>query len=178
MLCTSVFNLIHAITLKRINTNLQNKFCHHGSVVGFVVVLNVLNCKVLCSIQGWLTTFIGRCSPNKGIVFYDLEPPSGESTTTECGFNYELLAVMLLKSNLVAVTPTLHWAVLPELHFWTVEMQAANHNFQQPLGREHATLGVCQANVLPVRPLDQGTRIWLYLTMLAYNLGSWCEDKQ
>ena len=30
----------------------------------------------------------------KGRVFYGQEPPSGESTTTECGFNYQLLAVM------------------------------------------------------------------------------------
>ena len=27
-------------------------------------------------------------------VFYGQEPPSGETTTTECGFNYQLLAVM------------------------------------------------------------------------------------
>ena len=33
----------------------------------------------------------------KGKVFYDQEPPTGESTTTECGFNYQLLAVILLK---------------------------------------------------------------------------------
>ena len=29
-----------------------------------------------------------------GKVFYGQEPPSGESTTTECGFNYQLLAVI------------------------------------------------------------------------------------
>ena len=27
-------------------------------------------------------------------VFYGQEPPSGESTTTQCGVNYQLLAVM------------------------------------------------------------------------------------
>ena len=27
-------------------------------------------------------------------VFYGQEPPSGESTTTECGFNYQLIAVI------------------------------------------------------------------------------------
>ena len=27
-------------------------------------------------------------------VFYGQEPPSGESTTTECGVNYQLLAVI------------------------------------------------------------------------------------
>ena len=38
-----------------------------------------------------------HCKPRgaqKKVVFYGQEPPSGESTTTECGFNYQLLAVM------------------------------------------------------------------------------------
>ena len=76
----------------------------------------------------------------KGKVFYSQEPSSGESTTTECGFNYQLLAVMLLKlskgelSVLVdysqlrtmasetadpfdwPLPPTLHRAVPLELH--------------------------------------------------------------
>ena len=30
----------------------------------------------------------------KGKVFYGQEPPSGESTTTECGVNYQQLAVI------------------------------------------------------------------------------------
>ena len=30
----------------------------------------------------------------KGEVFYGQEPPRGESTTTECGVYYQLLAVM------------------------------------------------------------------------------------
>ena len=30
-------------------------------------------------------------------LFYGHEPSSGESTTTECAVNYQLLAVMLLK---------------------------------------------------------------------------------
>ena len=34
----------------------------------------------------------------KGKVFYGQEPPSGESTTTECGFNYQLLAVIYRSS--------------------------------------------------------------------------------
>ena len=33
--------------------------------------------------------FIVKCK-----VLYGQEPPSGESTTTECGVNYQLLAVM------------------------------------------------------------------------------------
>ena len=34
-----------------------------------------------------------ECKKN-GEVVYGQEPPSGESTTTECGFNYQLLAVI------------------------------------------------------------------------------------
>ena len=34
----------------------------------------------------------------KGKIFYGQEPPSGESTTTECGVNYQLLAVMYWSS--------------------------------------------------------------------------------
>ena len=33
----------------------------------------------------------------KGKVFYGQEPSSGESTTAECGVNYQLITVMLLK---------------------------------------------------------------------------------
>ena len=33
-------------------------------------------------------------SKGKGKVFYGQEPPSGESTTTESGVNYQLLSVM------------------------------------------------------------------------------------
>ena len=31
---------------------------------------------------------------SKGKFFHGQEPPSGESTTTECGVNYQLLAVI------------------------------------------------------------------------------------
>ena len=36
----------------------------------------------------------------KGEVFYGQEPPSGKSTTTECGFNYQLLAVIYRSSEM------------------------------------------------------------------------------
>ena len=36
----------------------------------------------------------GTGQKGKGKVVYGQEPPSGESTTTECGFNYQLLAVI------------------------------------------------------------------------------------
>ena len=48
----------------------------------------------------WLNdkTSFSRCS-DKGKVFYGQEPPSGESTTTECGVvNYQLLAVIYWSS--------------------------------------------------------------------------------
>ena len=37
-------------------------------------------------------TLCGQIDKRK--VFYDQEPPSLESTTRECGFNYQLLAVI------------------------------------------------------------------------------------
>ena len=37
--------------------------------------------------------FLGRVKV-KGKVFYGQEPPSGESTTSESGVNYQLLSVM------------------------------------------------------------------------------------
>ena len=40
------------------------------------------------------TSFRAMNYKGKGKVFYGQEPPSGESTTTECGFNYQLLAVI------------------------------------------------------------------------------------
>ena len=75
----------------------------------------------------------------KGKVFYGQEPPSGKSTTTECGFNYQLLAVITEvaqwgapscnqpqpatdngiregRSNWLVAPPTLRRAVPPELH--------------------------------------------------------------
>ena len=38
--------------------------------------------------------YVGIVNKGKGKVFYGQEPPSGESTTTECVFNYQLFAVI------------------------------------------------------------------------------------
>ena len=46
----------------------------------------------------------------KGKVVYGQEPPSGESTTTECEFNYQLLAV------------------ITEVAQWGAPIVAVNHN--------------------------------------------------
>ena len=32
----------------------------------------------------------------KGKIFYGQEPPSGESTSTECGVNYQLLVAIII----------------------------------------------------------------------------------
>ena len=47
-----------------------------------------------CRTSQYCRTFIPLSVKVKGNVFYGQEPPSGESTTTECGFNYQLLAVI------------------------------------------------------------------------------------
>ena len=83
-------------------------------------------------------------------VVYGQEPPSGESTTTECGFKYQLLAVITEvaqwrapscsqpqpatdngvrdgRFNWLVAPPTLHRAVPPELHVLHIAMRAANH---------------------------------------------------
>ena len=39
-------------------------------------------------------TSLFRRAVVKGKIFYSQEPPSGESTTTECGINYQLLAAI------------------------------------------------------------------------------------
>ena len=60
---------------------------------------------VACCVVSWLTVKLevpgsipdrrGSLEvKSKGKVFYGQELPSGESTTTECGFNYQLLAVI------------------------------------------------------------------------------------
>ena len=86
----------------------------------------------------------------KGKVVYGQEPPSGESTTTESGFNYQLLAVITEvaqwgapscsqpqpatdngirdgRSNWLVAPHTLHRAVPPELHVLHTAMPATNH---------------------------------------------------
>ena len=53
----------------------------------------------------------------KGKVFYAQETPSGEPTTTECGVNYQLLAVITEITNgelLVAVDHNQLWIMASE----------------------------------------------------------------
>ena len=112
-------------------------------------------------------TFHRLCYKVKDKVFYCQEPHSGESTTTECVVNYQLLAVMLLKlsnGELPVVVdhsqirtmasrtedaidwplpPTIHRAVLSELHV----LHGGNAGYKsqdllQPLRSKHPTLGL------------------------------------
>ena len=52
----------------------------------------ILNYPTFLSMLGFFLYF--KLYKGKGKIFYGQEPPSGESTTTECGFNYQLLAVI------------------------------------------------------------------------------------
>ena len=60
-----------------------------------LVVGNSWSKKRMCiSTRGWEWWKEGCRLGKKSKVFYGQEPPSGVSTTTECGFNYELLEVI------------------------------------------------------------------------------------
>ena len=51
--------------------------------------------KVALGNRGMAVEAARQCTKKiKGKVFYVQEPPSGESVTTECSFNYQLLAVI------------------------------------------------------------------------------------
>ena len=124
------------------------------------VVLQQCGLVIQCGVRGWLAALsqLRTCdfrmpdqrTAGKGKVVYGQEPPSGESTTTECVFNYQLLAVITEvaqwgapscsqpqpatdngvregRSNWLVAPPTLHRAVLPELHVLHTAMRAANH---------------------------------------------------
>ena len=96
----------------------------------------------LCNV--WISSLFLKV---KGKVFYGQEPPSGESTTTECWFNYQQLAVFTEvaqcgapscsqpepatdngvrdgRFNWLVAPPTLHRAVPPELHAMHTAMRA------------------------------------------------------
>ena len=57
------------------------------------VVTRVSGC-VVTDVSGCVVTDMSGCVVTESKVFYGQEPPSGESTTTESGVNYQLLAVM------------------------------------------------------------------------------------
>ena len=62
-------------------------FCQHKFECGFCEMLVIS----VCCVRQNLYVFSLK---KKGKVFYGQEPPSGESTTTESGVNYQLLSVM------------------------------------------------------------------------------------
>ena len=55
--------------------------------------ISIISCKITSVEQNENINIIHKYY-KQGKVFYGQEPPSGESTTTECGFNYQLLTVM------------------------------------------------------------------------------------
>ena len=83
-----------------------------------VMVFNVYCCSAVWYSRnspcfGWSCAYQTPIKPNlrsqwciwstsceKGKVFYGQEPPSGESTTAECGVNYQLLAVIYWSSQM------------------------------------------------------------------------------
>ena len=54
----------------------------------------------LCVWHGIVWRIPVELNKGKDKVFYGQEPPSGEPTTTECGVNYQLLAVIIGSSPL------------------------------------------------------------------------------
>ena len=84
----------------------------------------------------------GRNS-SKGKVFNGQEPPSGESTTTECGFNYQLLAVIywsspMGSSQLQSTTPATDHSVTDGRSNWLVAPPP--YTGQYPLGSTYCTV--------------------------------------
>ena len=65
----------------------------------------LVHCTNQCNLRGNLTcnrSIRGNhlaYAASQVIVFYGLEPPSGESTTTDCGFTYELLVEKWLSAT-------------------------------------------------------------------------------
>ena len=106
--------------------------------------------------------FLGNQIKVKGKVFYGQEPPSGDSTATECGVNYQLLAVIYWSTHgelLVAVEhnqlrtmasetvdpinwllPPPSWAVPPERLVHSINRCSA---WNRPCNLQHARKPHC-----------------------------------
>ena len=101
----------------------------------------------------------------KSKVFYGQEPPSGQSTTTESAFNYQLLAVITEvaqwgaiscnrpqpatdngvrdgRSNWLVALPTLHRAVPLSSTYYTVQCGCKSQDLLHSVSRERATFGM------------------------------------
>ena len=104
----------------------------------------------------WITT-IQRV---KGKVVYGQETHSGESTTTECWFNYQLLAVITEVAQWGAHScsqpqPATDNGIRDGGSNWLVTLQmraAKSKDLLHWVNRERAT-SECQTNALPVRPI-------------------------
>ena len=76
----------------------------------------------------------------KGKVFYGQKSPRGESTTTHCEVNYQLLAVMLLKYHngeiLVAVNRNQVWTMASET-IDPIDWLLQSPSWEVPLSASH-----------------------------------------
>ena len=93
-----------------------------------------------------------------GKVFYGQEPPSGESTTTECGVNYQLLAV---------ITEVAHWRTpscsQPQLATYSGVRDGRSNDWSHPppswaVPRERLVHGINQCNLSRNRKFNRSLR--------------------
>ena len=120
----------------------------------------------------------------KGKVFYGQEPPIAESTTTECGVNYQLLAVMYWSSPMgnsqLQSTTTSYGQLRQRLQIQLTGRTPHPHG-QYPLsatcvvqisatsvGLERAATA-CEATTLPMQPLRVLQKSHLLLQFHRYN---------
>ena len=66
----------------------------------FILVYDIFYKWCIDVIHNWYIDGFHNWCERKGKVFNGREPPSGESTTTECGVNYQLLAAMYWSSQM------------------------------------------------------------------------------
>ena len=137
----------------------------------------------------------------KGKVFYGQEPPCGESTTTEFGVNYQLLAVITEvaqwgtlscsrpqpamdnairdgRCNWLVAPPPPSWGVPPEVHILH-SVNAANklQDLLQQLGLERTSMGM--PDQCTTGAATQGICLCLYvLVRVMFWLTMWCSDWQ
>ena len=118
---------------------------------------------------------------NKFRVFYGQEPSSGESTTTECGVNYQLLAVITEvaqwgtpgcsrpqpatdngardgRSNWLVAPPTRLGSTPTSSTYCTVLTRPTNRKTCCTNRDSNVRPRVCQNNALPVQPLRVYTK--------------------
>ena len=93
-----LFNVYMDGVIREVNVRVLGKMLELLSANGGRFEINQLlfadDTALVADSEEKLCRLVSEFGRVKGKVFYGQEPPSGESTTTECGFNYQLLAVM------------------------------------------------------------------------------------